>query len=604
MKRLGLVISLIMIVSVLASCATPTPEVVEKVVTQVVKETVKETVIVEGTPEVVEKEVTKVVEKVVTTVVEKVVTATPEPKEPTLVIVGDPQSLEFLNVMYTQGGNSLLASKLAQRGLLWLDREGNWIPEAATEVPSVENGGIVGTSIIYHIREGLTFHDGSPLTADDFKATWEAIMDPNNTPITRQGYDKIESIETPDDYTLRINFKEPFASWPNLFDFVFPRPVIEENSPGLDESEAMREPVGIGPWKVIEWRPGEYIEYAAFDDYWRGRPKIDKLIWRIIPSSEALVAALEAGEADVARSTPSEYMPQLRDLEEQGIIKLYPPLGGGMGSERYHMNPEVPIFQNRDVRLALQHGVDKQFIIDKVLEVDAIIPYPSEWNGNPYCNTELVDYEYNPDLARQLLEEVGWRDEDGDGIREAHNVGYGGIEDGTPLSFIHTTTTESTRRENVQLVVQQMFRDIGVDMKIENRRSSILFTTWDQGGGWAHGDYEMGGWSDSIRTPEPEASQRYLCSEVPSEENPGGAQWMRYCNPEVDELLMAQSTELDPAKRKELLWEAQRLIHEDAYTIHLYRTLTDQAVNAKLENYENRPFVAFVGNSEEWTWGD
>ncbi len=294
-------------------------------------------------------------------------------------------------------------------------------------------------------------------------------------------------------------------------------------------------------------------------------------------------------------------MPHLRELEDQGILTLYPPLAG-MGSERYHMNPETPIFQNRDVRLALQHAVDKQKIIDEVLEVPAQRPVPSEWNGNPYANTDLVDYEYDPELAMQLLDEIGWRDEDGDGIREAHGVGYGDIADGTPFTFVHTTTTESQRRENVQLVVQQMFKDIGVDMTIENRRSSILFTTWDQGGGWAHGDYEMAGWADSIRTPEPEASQRFLCSEVPSEEYPGGAQWNRYCNPEVDELLLAQQTEFDPAKRKDLLWQAQQLIHDDAYTIHLYRTLSDQAVNADLKNFENRPYVAFVGNVQELEW--
>ena len=596
MKQLSIVLCLVVIVSLVAACGGAEPQVIKETV--IVEQTVKETVIVEGTAQVVEKVVTEIVEKEV----EKVITATPKEEEETFVIVGDPQSLEFLNLMYTQGGNSLLASKLAQRGLLWLDENGNWVPEAATEVPSADNGGISGNSVTYKLREGLTFHDGTPLTADAFKATWEAIMDPGNTPITRTGYDKIESIDTPDDYTLTINFAEPYASWPILFDYVFPRHVIEENSPGLDESEAMRQPVGIGPYKVIEWRPGEYIEYEAFDGYWRGRPNIDRLIWRIIPSDEALVAALEAGEVDILRSTPSTYMPHLMELEEQGMIAMYPPIGGGMGSERYHMNPGVPIFQNHNVRLALQHAVDKQKIINEVLEVPAVIPYPSEWNGNPYVNTELVDYEYDPELAAQLLDEVGWRDEDGDGIREAHNVGYGDIADGTPMSFVHTTTTESQQRENVQLVVQQMFKDIGVDMQIENRQSAILFTTWDQGGGWSHGDYEMAGWADSIRTPEPEASQRFLCSQIASEENPGGAQWMRYCNPEVDELLLAQQTEFDPAKRRELLWQAQQLIHDDAYTIHLFRTLTDLAADAELQHLENRPYVAFVGNIEELEW--
>ena len=142
MKRLSATLCLIMIVSLLAACGGGEPQVVKETV--IVEQTVKETVIVEGTPEVVEKVVTEVVEKEV----EKVITATPEEEEETFVIVGDPQSLEFLNVMYTQGGNSLLASKLAQRGLLWLDRDGNWVGEAAKEVPSVENGGIQGNSVL------------------------------------------------------------------------------------------------------------------------------------------------------------------------------------------------------------------------------------------------------------------------------------------------------------------------------------------------------------------------------------------------------------------------------------------------------------------------
>lgn len=519
-----------------------------------------------------------------------------------MVIIGDPQSLEFLNVMYTQGGNSLNAAKLAQRGLLWIDPDGNWIPEAAKEVPSEANGGIQGNTIIYHLKEGLTFHDGSELTADDFEATWEAIMNPDNTPITRQGYKEIESIEIPDEYTLRVTFKEAYAPWRNLFDFVFPREVIEANTPGLDDSEAMREPVGIGPYEIVEWKPGEFIEYKAFDDYLRGRPKIDRLIWRIIPSSEALAAAIEAKEVDIARSSPSAYMPRLRKLAEQGVIDLVPPLGGGRGAERYHMNPEVPIFQDRRVRLALHHAIDRQRIIDDVLKVRAEIPVPSEWNGHPFVNPNLEPYEYDPDKARQLLDEVGWRDEDGDGIREAHNVGYGEIEDGTPLSFVHTTTTESKRRENVQLAIREMYKQVGIDMKIENRRSAILFTTWNQGGGWAHGDYEMGGWSDSVRTPDPDISDRFLCSEIPSEDNPGGSQWMHYCNPRVDELLLQQQKELDREKRKQLLWEAQEIIHQDAYSIYLYAQVRERAINADLKNYINAKFFPLAANAHEWSW--
>ena len=132
------------------------------------------------------------------------------------VRLGMNQELEFLNVMYTQGGNSLEASKTAQRGLLFSDLPGAWVGELALEVPSVENGLVAadGSSVTYNLREGVTFHDGSDVTTADVKATWEAIMNPDNTPITRMGYDKIGSVDTPDDYTVVINFvKSILLAW-------------------------------------------------------------------------------------------------------------------------------------------------------------------------------------------------------------------------------------------------------------------------------------------------------------------------------------------------------------------------------------------------------
>ncbi len=523
-------------------------------------------------------------------------------KEPAVVRLGMNQELEFLNVMYTQGGNSLEASKTAQRGLLFLDAQGNWVGELATEVPSVANGMVSadGTQVTYNLREGITFHDGTPATSSDVKATWEAIMSPENTPITRLGYEKIASVDTPDDLTAVVTFSEPFASWKILFDFILPEEVIEANSPGLDESIAMRKPIGFGPFKILDWKPGEFVEYEAFDDYWRGAPQIDKFFIVFYPSTEALLAALEVGEVDIAWGLRAANVPTLLDLQSQGIINLVnvPPAGG----ERYVMNgdnSQAPVFSDRNVRVALQHAVDKQSLVVNILHGQAEVNVGTEWHGTPWQNRDLVPYDYDPEAARNLLESNGWRDEDGDGVRESYGVE--GLEDGTPLSFSHRTTSGVLQREQVQLLVQQMFKDIGAEMVIENRRTAELFGTWDQNGTWSHGDYEMGGWSHGLRVPDPEISNRFLCSEIATEANPGGSQWHRYCSPEVDALLLSAQTEFDAVERTRLIMEAQRIMHEDAYALYLFATGRHYGVSTRIQNLELRPFTLWYGNIHEWS---
>jgi len=166
------------------------------------------------------------------------------------VIIGMSEKIEFLNVLYTQGGNSLSGSKLSQRGLLFVDENSEWIGELAIEVPSIENGGVSpdGKVITYKLKEGITWHDGQPVTSADVKATWDMIMDENNAVITRFGYNMIEKIETPDEYTVIITFEAPFMSWPILFDAIVPEHIIEANKDNLDKSEAMRTPIGFGPY--------------------------------------------------------------------------------------------------------------------------------------------------------------------------------------------------------------------------------------------------------------------------------------------------------------------------------------------------------------------
>jgi peptide/nickel transport system substrate-binding protein len=509
------------------------------------------------------------------------------------VVIGMHEDIEFLNVLYTQGGNSLSSSKLAQRGLLFTDAEANWVGELATDVPTLENGGVSedGLTITYKLRDGVTWHDGEPVTSADVQATWEMIMNPDYAVITRFGYDRIGSVDTPDPLTVVVNFEEPFASWPILFDAIIPKHVIEANAADLDTSEAMRQPVGFGPFKIVDWKVGESIEYEAFDAYWQGRPKLDRLFIRILPSVDTLMQAIEAKEIDIAWAMPADYVTQIRDLEPQGIRLVTAPAANAV---RLVMNADAelaPIFAEKELRQALQHAVDKQQIIDELLQGEAVLGI-SEWHGSPWANTEMEVYEFNPDTSRQMLDTLGWA-VGADGYRE---------KDGQRLSFRNSTIVGSTTWENIQLLLQQMFKDIGAEMVIDNARTADLFGTWQQGGRWSHGEYDMGLWSHGLRVPDPEVSNRYLCSEIASEENPAGSQWYHYCNPEVDELLQEQASTLDPERRTEIIFQIQEILNEDAYWIYLYAANQIYSAPANLQNFILHPFQNFYWNPQEWEW--
>jgi peptide/nickel transport system substrate-binding protein len=518
--------------------------------------------------------------------------AGPAQSGPNSVTVGFWQDVAAINVFYTSQGNALSAAKLAQRGLLFVDEQSNWTPELAAEVPSLANGGVSpdGKTITFKLRRNVTWHDGQPVTSEDVKATWQAVMKPDHKVISRYGYDQIEAIDTPDPATAIIRFKQPFASWAVLFDAVMPKHILDA-TPNLDNSDFNKRPIGFGPFKVVEWVPGDRIVYEAFDGYWQGRPKIDRLFIRIYPSVEGLWQAIRAKEVDIGWSMPTDLVPEIRAAEAQGIalhsITIANP-------ERYVMNADrekAPLFADKALRQALQHAVDKQTIVESLLFGLGRVGN-TEWDNSPWEHTGLPRYEFNPELAKQKLDAAGWR------------VGPDGIraKDGRRLSFEHTTTSGNSQRENVQLLVQQNFRDVGVEMSIANDRTTVLFASFGQGGRWARGEYQMGGWSHGLRMPDPDVANRYLCRDIASEQNPAGAQWYRYCNPEIDALMLQQAQELDLERRKAILFRIQEILQDEAYWIYLYNAPLIYTAPATLQGFKLQAFGNFYWSAHQWEW--
>ena len=282
-------------------------------------------------------------------------------------------------------------------------------------------------------------------------------------------------------------------------------------------------------------------------------------------------------------------IPELQALEAEGITTLVVPQPN---PEQYAFNrdeSQVPLFADRELRRALSLSVDRQTIIDQLLYGLAEIAV-NPWDQSPWQNENLEPVSYDPEQANQILDELGWAPGD-DGIR---------VKDGQRLSFKHGVTSGNQLRENVQLLIQDNFKQVGAEMVIENNRSDTVFGSWAAGGILARGTYEMHGFSYPLTTVDPDISNRFACDERASEESPTGAQRYRYCNPEIDELFAQQAQELDPAKRKEILDQIQEILHDEYNQIFLYDSNHAWGLLTRVKNFKITPFAGFQFNPHEW----
>lgn len=520
--------------------------------------------------------------------------ATAIPKPPAAaktITLGMWQPVPTLNTLMTsETGNVVSTSRLVLRGLLVLDDKANPTGELATEVPSLKNGGISadGKTITFKLRKGVTWHDGKPVTSADVKATWETIMNPNSGVVTRYGYDQIASVDTPDDLTVVMKFKVPLASWATLFEVILPKHLIPDPAQ-LAKSPFNTMPVGFGPFKITEYAQGDHYSFVAFDNYWAGRPKIDRLYIRVFGDSNAEQQALRAKEIDLAWSTPLGAIPELKKLDADGITTWVSP---NANPEQYAFNmdaTQVPLFADPQLRKALSLAVDRKTLVDKLLYGLTTVGV-NAWDQNPWQNKNIKAVPYDPAQAKQILDGLGWKP-GADGIR---------VKDGQRLSFTCSTTSGNQQRENNQLLVQQNFKDIGAEMVIKNVPSDTVFGSYSAGGMLARGNYQIAGFSYPMLSPDPDIGNRYLCSEKASDANPTGAQRYRYCNPALDKLWAQQAVELDSDKRRAIVDQIQQILHDEYGVIFLYDNAQSWGLLKRVSGFKVTAFTGFQLNVHNW----
>jgi peptide/nickel transport system substrate-binding protein len=450
--------------------------------------------------------------------------------------------------------------------------DGEYVPELATDW-SVADDGVTWTVTL---RDDATFHDGEPVTADDLKFTLELYRD-NEEFVYQSSYpDVFETITVEDDTTLTIVTSQPVGNFEYrmLFMYVLPQHVWEDEDAVTFENAEM---IGAGPFRLTEFVQNESVQLAAFDDYHGGRPIVDEVIFQTIDNADARVTALTNGEIDLLGEFQVTAIPELRGQENVQVCVTDVAAGGSLTDIIFNVvsdedcpadDPETdedetgvcsghPALKEVAVRQALAMATDKQELI-AVAEGGLATPglgLVPVGLGTFYAS-ELTDYAFDPDAAAQMLEDAGYVDEDGDGIRECKPD-----QDCENLTLRFNFPTDSDSAPREAEVLASQWEAIGVAIEIQgldaDTLTSVCCPAFDY-------DVILWGWGSD---PDPQFLLGVLlCSEVSTGFSESG-----YCNAEYDELYEQQGVETDPDVRLELVHEMQRIALEDVpYIIPYY----------------------------------
>ncbi|MCB9137518.1 MAG: hypothetical protein H6642_04125 [Caldilineaceae bacterium] len=398
-----------------------------------------------------------------------------------------------------------------------------------------------GLTYTFNLKQGVLFHDGKELTSADVKYTWDYYRNPDNAAVSVGDFEGVDSIDTPDDYTVVVNMSSVnAASLANWAEFCI---VQSEYHAEIGEDAYKAAPIGTGPYKLKEWRAAEFTELEAFDDYFMGRPSIDVVRLDVVPEDSVRMIALQTGDAD-SSAWPLLVEDSLTLMDDPNFTVYSTP---GNSIKHFPLNNTLPQLSDKMVRKALLHALDRQRIIDDLWSGTAQVAHSNISPSSYYYRDDLPQYEYDPEKAAAMLDEAGWTAGD-DGIRE---------KDGQKLSFTCTTITGDQARRPIAELVQLMLSEVGVDMQLaEAPVASIL-----EGMRAGTMDASLFNWTYCTNAVEPDPFSTL--------HSDGGNNFCNFKNDRMDELIEQGLQIVDPAERKPLYDELQAIFVDEVPCLFL-----------------------------------
>jgi peptide/nickel transport system substrate-binding protein len=433
----------------------------------------------------------------------------------------------------------------------------------------------------YKMREGQKWSDGTPLTAEDVAWTVNTAREEewiNHSAVVAQ----LEA-EARDPNTLVIRSSVDDPKLPKLDIYILPKHIWGDMSPDERENYDGLDGVGSGPYVLERFEKGQFARFRANPNYYGGRPTIDKVVLRKFNNPDAMVAALKTGELDAAQDIPGSSFnelksdPNIQTVEgHQGAMSELA-INGGDGLAKPH-----PALLDVRVRRAIGHAIDKATLVDRVLnglgepyETLAVSPDPTWTPDIP----EDQRFNFDLDKARSILEEAGYRDTDGDGIREMP----GG---GRPLNFSYMVRSDGETGPEIAEFVTGWLREIGIDTTkkvVDDSQLTVII---------GKGEYDMFAWG-WVPFVDPDQMLSYFkCDQIA--DDPGNPtdyyNDANYCDPEYDRLYEEQKVELDPERRREIVHEMLTRFQQSGTYHVLYREPETQGyVKGRFDGWTRQP---------------
>jgi peptide/nickel transport system substrate-binding protein len=504
------------------------------------------------------------------------------------------QGATLLQPHFANGTKDQEGSRIFYEPLAVWDADGNLVPILAAEIPSRENGGLSadGKSVVWKLKQGVTWHDGQPFTADDAVFTWEFARDPATAAVTNGVYKDV-TVTKIDAHTIRVAFAKPSPFWATAFvaaeGMIIPKHLFGPYS-GAKSREAPTnlKPVGTGPYKFVDFKPGDMVRGEINTSYHMpNRPFFDTIEMK--GGGDAVSAAravLQTGEYDYAWNLQVEDE-VLKRMEAGGKGKAYIVPSGDI--EFIQLNPTDPFtevdgerasiksrhfaFSDPAVRQAMALIADRQGIQEFIYGRTGVAT-ANFLNNPPRFRSPNNKFEFNTDKANAILEAAGWK-KGADGIRE---------KGGKKLKFVYQTSVNSLRQKE-QAVVKQGAQKAGIDLELKSVTASVFFSS-DVANPDTYGKFwvDMQMYTTTMTQPDPERfMDQYVSWEVSNKANKWqGRNICRWVNEEYDKTYRAAEGELDPVKRAALFIRLNDLPVKDGFIIPLISRPRVRGANLKL----------------------
>jgi peptide/nickel transport system substrate-binding protein len=477
-----------------------------------------------------------------------------------------------LNPALENGTSATEWGELLFQYLVKYDDRGVLVGDAATEVPTPQNGGISkdGLTITYHLRPGLKFADGQPLTAKDAAWSVDAINNPVNNPQSRFAYDVVRKAEARNDTTLVLHLKRPFA--PLLTVVLAPQgfPILPAHLlaklPDFNHIPFNAMPVGSGPYVVTKWTRGDRVSMRANPYYYRGKPQIERLEVRFVPDPNTAMNLLRTKEVG-GYFSDLDYgnYPLLKEIAGMRVTKT--PMNA-VGAIIF--NTQDPVTSDPRVRRALAAAIDIPSMMQKTYRGAVSTTNAGRglfiWAYDPKA---YPDAKYDPVAAGKLLDAAGWPDS-GDGIRR---------KNGKPLDVLFIIQAATPGDTIVGNSVTQYLKAVGVTVTLKAFNVTQFVAPANEGGPVYGGKFQMALYP-FVNGDDPDTTDQFSCATVP----PRGYNKSRICDPRIDALLAQGQRTYDLAQRKAIYAKVEALLHEQMPIVLLYQrpeldTFTDRLRN-------------------------